>query len=179
VNERAVRRFARSLAILDLMPKAMELWTKEVAAEYLSMSVRRLMELSAEGKPKRYREVDPETKREAVMFRCEEIKQMREESRAAVLSNALARVPRRFAIEAPAADRMVSLGQAKWATEASAAAPWLTLDDAAEYTGLPASVLQRFIEAGRLPAIDVGVRPGGHWRVKRSDLDAIQGDRLK
>jgi hypothetical protein len=30
-----------------------------------------------------------------------------------------------------------------------------------------------------LPAIDVGVRPGGHWRVKRSDLDAIQGDRLK
>jgi excisionase family DNA binding protein len=143
------------------------------------------MELSAEGKPKRYREVDPETKREAVMFRSDEIKQMREEMTGAPVPNALARVARRFAIEAPAADRMVSLGQAKWATEASAAAPssgdrpWITLDDAAEYTGLPASVLQRFIEAGRLPAIDVGVRPGGHWRVKRSDLDAIQGDRLK
>jgi excisionase family DNA binding protein len=153
------------------MPKQMELLTKELAAEQLGLSVRRLMELSAEGKPKRYREVDPETKREAVMFRFEEIKQMREESTAAPVPNALARVARRFAIEAPA--------EASAAAPSNGDRPWVTLDDAADYTGLPASVLQRLIEAGRLPAIDVGVRPGGHWRVKRSDLDAIQGDRLK
>jgi hypothetical protein len=33
------------------------------------------------------------------------------------------------------------------------------------------------VEAGELAALDVGVRPGGHWRVRRLDVDAIEGKR--
>lgn len=55
---------------------------------------------------------------------------------------------------------------------------WLTLDECAEVTGLPASLVHSLIASGALPALDVGIRAGGKWRVKRTDLDAIQGSRL-
>ena len=56
--------------------------------------------------------------------------------------------------------------------------PWLTLDEAAEYSGLPASAVARLIHAGKLRALDVGIRPGGRYRIRRADLDALEGDRL-
>jgi excisionase family DNA binding protein len=52
---------------------------------------------------------------------------------------------------------------------------WLTLAEAEDYIRLPASYLLYMIECNELPARDVGIRAGGRWRVKRSDLDAIQG----
>lgn len=58
--------------------------------------------------------------------------------------------------------------------------PWLTLDQAAEYSGLPASFLARQIESGRLPALDIlaGTKAAGRcWRVKPSDLDELPGVR--
>jgi excisionase family DNA binding protein len=51
--------------------------------------------------------------------------------------------------------------------------PWLTIAEAADYTGLPESFLLHMIEEGDLPALDVGVRPGGKWRVSRRALDGI------
>ena len=57
------------------------------------------------------------------------------------------------------------------------AKPWLTIDESAAYLGLPASIIQKLVESGKLPALDCGPRPGGRWRVKRSDLDALEGDR--
>ena len=56
--------------------------------------------------------------------------------------------------------------------------PWLTLGEAAEYSGLPKSVILTLIEASQLKAIDCGPRPGGRYRVKRSDLDALEGMNL-
>lgn len=53
--------------------------------------------------------------------------------------------------------------------------PWLTLAEAAEYSGLPVSMIRAFIDAGSLKHLNVGPRPGGRWRVKRSDLDALEG----
>jgi len=50
---------------------------------------------------------------------------------------------------------------------------WLSLPEAAAYTGLPQSTLRKLIASRKLLALDVGPRPGGRWRVKRSDLDAI------
>jgi excisionase family DNA binding protein len=55
--------------------------------------------------------------------------------------------------------------------------PWLTLDEAAVYSGLPVSYLQKQIDDGCLAAIDVGVRPGGRYRVARRDLDTITATR--
>lgn len=55
---------------------------------------------------------------------------------------------------------------------------WLTLEEAEAYTGLPATFLASRIDAGALPALNVGIRAGGRYRVKRADLDAIQGDQV-
>ncbi len=63
------------------------------------------------------------------------------------------------------------------AREVPALKPWLTISEAAEYLGLPASTIERLVKSGTLPALDCGPRPGGKWRVKRSDLDALEGDR--
>jgi hypothetical protein len=52
--------------------------------------------------------------------------------------------------------------------------PWLTLDEAENYSGLPAGFLLEHIAAGKLPALNVGRRKGGQWRVARRDLDQLQ-----
>ena len=50
---------------------------------------------------------------------------------------------------------------------------WLSLPEAAAYTGLPQSTLRKLMASRKLPALDTGPRLGGRWRIKRSDLDAI------
>jgi excisionase family DNA binding protein len=50
---------------------------------------------------------------------------------------------------------------------------WMSAKEAAEYSGLPVSTMKVLIGTGKIPAIDCGPRPGGRWRVKRSDLDAL------
>jgi len=56
---------------------------------------------------------------------------------------------------------------------------WLTVEEAAHYSGLPASFLISLIEERRLGAIDVGEGPpGGRYRVARCALDAISAPRL-
>jgi excisionase family DNA binding protein len=48
---------------------------------------------------------------------------------------------------------------------------WLTLQEAVEYSGLPAGTLLEFLHSGRLPALDVGRRRrGGRWRIRQVDL---------
>jgi predicted site-specific integrase-resolvase len=48
---------------------------------------------------------------------------------------------------------------------------WLTLQEAVDYSGLPAGTLLEFLLSGRLPAIDVGRRRrGGRWRIRQVDL---------
>ena len=48
---------------------------------------------------------------------------------------------------------------------------WLTLREAADYSGLPAATLLEFLLSGRLPALDVGRRRrGGRWRIRQVDL---------
>jgi len=53
--------------------------------------------------------------------------------------------------------------------------PWLTLIEAAEYTGLPASYLLKQAKYGALDARDVGPRPGGRWRFSRHSLKVFSG----
>jgi excisionase family DNA binding protein len=141
------------------MPKHIELLTKHLAAARLGLSVRRVMELAQDGTFTRHRSFDPETKREAVMIDAAEVA-------AYQAANTPAAAPLLLAAPAAADDDGDDDGK-----------PWLTLAGAAEYSGLPASHLLAAIESGELAARDVGVRPGGHWRVRRLDLDAIEGKR--
>lgn len=61
---------------------------------------------------------------------------------------------------------------------AAVAKPWIPLDEAAAYSGLPKSLLLHLIRQRKLAAFDCGPRPGGRYRVKRSDLDALEGEKL-
>jgi excisionase family DNA binding protein len=50
---------------------------------------------------------------------------------------------------------------------------WLSLAEAAAYTGLPQSTLRKLLASRKLLGLDTGPRFGGRWRIKRSDLDEI------
>jgi excisionase family DNA binding protein len=157
------------------MPKKVDLLTKQIAAERLGLSVRRVMELSNDGTFTRHRAFDPDTKREAVMFDADEVEKFKASASATPApydpSRGLAVRPR-LPLDEYDIDDGDELHDLRGAGRL-----WLTLAEAAEYSGLPASILQAMVEVGELAALDVGVRPGGHWRVRRLDLDAIEGKR--
>jgi excisionase family DNA binding protein len=185
------------------MSKKLELLTKQVAADRLNLSVRRLQELAAAGKFTRHRRFDPETKREVFMFDAAEVQAMADlkEYNVAPAPAAVRPIEHRVSFErAPAASdrkfidsRPVDYRAADAAARVNAALavrerrppldeydidtprPWLTIDEAAAYSGLPASYLLGLIMAGELKARNVGPRPGGRWRVRKLDLDAIAG----
>jgi hypothetical protein len=55
------------------------------------------------------------------------------------------------------------------------AAPFLTLQSASEYSGLPKEILAGLLRDGMLP----GARHSGEWYIKRADLDALEPERAK
>ena len=59
------------------------------------------------------------------------------------------------------------------AAAAGGGADWLTLGQAAKYLGVAQSTIRKWCDSGRLPAF---YTPGGHRRLRRSDLDAFLGD---
>lgn len=139
-----------------------EYLTKEVAAKRSGRSVRRLLELAAAGKVRKKIVQDPRNNNRPIsLFNAADIDALArgETSTAMVLQAKAPPVP--FAAmpqrAAPISDR-----------------PWLTLDEAADYSGLPASFLLGMIKRKKLPALDVGPRKGGRWRVAKRDIDAIR-----
>ena len=146
--------------------------SKRRAAEALGISPRRLLELSQSGRIKRHYHNDPQTHRRAAVFARPDVERLAAERiQAAPQSAASVAIPggtlrpSSQAIALPAPDR-----------------PWLTLNEAAAYTGLPASFLGSLITGGKLAALDIGAwrgRDGGRWRVNRRDLDGIGGKLLK
>ena len=58
------------------------------------------------------------------------------------------------------------------AAPALGGADWLTLGEAAKYLGVAQSTIRKWCDSGRLPAF---YTPGGHRRLRRSDLDAFLG----
>jgi excisionase family DNA binding protein len=56
---------------------------------------------------------------------------------------------------------------------------WLTLAEATDYSGLPESIVLQLVLTRKLPAMDVGRRRGGRWRIRRSDLERLEGQLLE
>jgi excisionase family DNA binding protein len=143
---------------------APEFVSKEIAAERLGLSVRRVLELSASGVLKRRQVLDPVTKRRQTVFASADVHRAVMDGKQRLVAyrggaGEVAALPpvQEISAPSPAPDR-----------------PWLTVDEAAGYSGLPASFLLGMIEERRLGALDVGVRPGGRYRVARRDVDAIK-----
>jgi excisionase family DNA binding protein len=147
--------------------------SKAVAAKRLGLSVRRLMEISAAGKLKRYKGEDPATRRESVMFDAGEVARLKDAwTPKAVVPAALPRPARSTALVSYPNDK----GRALDSSGQNGPRPWLDLAQASEYSGLPEKAIRDLIRRGKLRALDVGVRPGGRYRIARRDLDAIEGD---
>ena len=146
-------------------PPSKEYVSKEIAADRLGLSVRRVLELSARGLLKRRTVRDPVTKREQTVFLAADVDRVIDGQRRAVAYRVgaaeVAALPPPPASSAPPPPNTT----------------WLTLEEAAAYCGLPVSYIQKQIDAGCLTFIDVGPRPGGRYRVTRRDLDMISGGR--
>src|SRR5215203_7388969 len=79
-----------------------------------------------------------------------------------------------YALPAPAATTAEETGDGDAALDHSR--PWLTLAQAAEYSGLPASYLAWAAGREVFEALDVGIRPGGRWRFHRDSLANAPGE---
>ena len=135
-----------------------ELLAKDVAADRLGISVRRLMEISAEGKLTRHRQYDPAIKRETSMFSAAEVERLAKEwTMALVPAPGFPPMP---ADPLPAAKHK----------------PWVNLETASEITGLSTRLLVRLIHSGKLAALDEHTPGHSRWRVHRAALDAITGE---
>jgi hypothetical protein len=146
----------------------MEYLSKAVAAERLGLSVRRLMELADQRGVPKYRQFDPQTRRQAATFASADIARLKAEW-APKIAPAAAIPPSKSAAVVPAAAATPSPVQ-------NGPRPWLDIAQASQYSGLPAAAIRDLIRRGKLRALDVGVRPGGRYRVKLSDLSALEGD---
>src|SRR5262249_20343039 len=117
----------------------------------------------------RYTKADPATRRDTVMFRASDI------AGYVKALSASAPVPvRRPLLES---HPIVAIEKPVPAPPA-AAARWLTVAEAAVFTGLPESAILKLIAAGMLKAIDCGPRPGGRYRMRPIDLDQLEGERI-
>jgi len=148
-----------------------EYLSKQIAAQRLGLSVRRVLELSSAGKIRRTREVDPATGRENTVLLAADV--------ARLTRNAVNAVNGVFPASGGAAEvRLARPNLALPPIEPPAPRLWMTAAEAAEYSGLPASFLVHAIDTGALLALDVGVRPGGRYRIRRADIDAMEGQKL-
>lgn len=169
---------------------------KPQAAKRLGISPRRLLELAASGRIKRHYLKNTRSQRKIVTFKTDDVERLaRERDEQALLppsyephstSQLSLKVNKHKGTVHGGSDlaSLATLISTKLLPAAPAGPPreWLTVEEAANYTGLPASFLLELIHktmelkrlAGpRLPALDVGVRPGGRWRISKRDLDAL------
>jgi excisionase family DNA binding protein len=169
--------------------KTNEWLSKEEAGVRLGkLSNRRVLELAAEGRLESERVRDPNTGQMVVRIHSGSIERLLDERNAPKpIPDPSPRKPgevrepphpsqslARRVTEVMAIAQMLREGYANGAASARSARLWLTVDEAADYSGLPAVTLRGLIGRGNLPAMDVGIRRGGRWRVRRIDLERIE-----
>jgi len=140
--------------------------TKEIAAQRSGRSVRRLLELANRGSIRK-RIVKDETNgnRALAVFHAGDI---------AALARGENPPATSLQISGPVGP-VATLPQGEETANHAAPRLWLTIAEAADYSGLPASFLLHMITCKKLLALDVGPRPGGRWRIARRDLEAFAG----
>jgi len=144
-----------------------EYLNKAIASKRAGLSVRRLLELASRGVIRKKLITDPKNGNRALaVFAASDIERLKHRERSST----------ELQISGPVRP-IAALPHSDSASVISPTRPWLTVAEAGEYSGLPSSFITRLVEAGKLPGLDVGVRPGGRWRVAKRDLDALKGER--
>jgi len=164
--------------------------SKAQAAERLDLSPRRVLELAKQGKLQSSRVIQPTTGQPVIVIHAGSVEHYRDKLSAPLVWGDAAREPCANgtqthvpdAAREPCANRTGThalptigeiLGVISRATRPRYAL-WLTLDQAADYSGLPAAILRAWVQSGKLAALDVGRRRGGRYRLSRRDLDGIR-----
>lgn len=152
---------------------------KNEAAERLKLSTRAVLDAASKGKIRSEKQRDTKTRQLAVMLNAADVERYAYEREHPEESQANSAVPAR---RMPGgSDRLVPAGSSimmDWIdlnVKPKHLHPWLTIQEASDYSGLPKSTIEKLIHAGQLKAIDCGPRPGGKYRIKRIDLDALEG----
>lgn len=150
---------------------------KDLAEKKSGLSARRLLELAARGDIRKQHVYDPKSKRRIAVFHAVDIAALT--ARGPIIAEAKSHVTQLIPLRKDAGSLATLPLPTSAGVPAAPAAPrpWLTVGESADYSGLPASFLAHLVENGRLPALDVGVRPGGRWRIARRDIDAIKGEK--
>jgi len=163
------------------MNRQTEYLNKELAATRSGLSVRRLLELASNGRIRKRHFKDPKSKRIIAVFHTADLDKLKSGS---VGDTKYRSVPDTRVMRFPSSEASPHIASSEALPHSDSASvisptrPWMTLAEAGEYSGLPSSFITRLIEAGKLPGLDVGVRPGGRWRVAKRDLDALKGERM-
>jgi len=165
-----------------------EYLNKELAAKHLGLSVRRILELAQRGVIEKEYTYDPKARRRVAVFSRSSLDNVKDNRHNYLQTAGLPEKPAKrggsYANDSQVSQSNTLIQLLEQAARKDAAtgnfapAPaWLTLTDAETFIGLPEAFLAAQIRAGKLPALDVGVRPGGRWRVSKRDLEAIAGER--
>lgn len=166
-------------ATTAVSPPDAEVWiTKEQAAAILAVSrngrkpqpisPRRILEFTQMNVLRSAKQRDPKSGQMMIVVSAADVERFRQERENPPTLPAIPNEPRPKLLGAPSAP-------ARTATQAWQPYEWLTLAEASACLRLPESYLLALVKTGKLPSLDVGPRPGGQYRVKRADLDAIQG----
>lgn len=154
---------------------ATDTWiTKKEAAKLLAvsrnggkpqpLSERRILEYTQTGALRSAKQRDPKSGQTMVVVSLKDAMRLKHEREHPPVLPAVPNEPKQKLLAAPPVAVVPSCA-------------WLTLAEAEIYSGLPETFLLVLIAGHVLPALNVGVRAGGRWRVKRTDLDRIEGQK--
>lgn len=168
----------RAVALIgpDSKPK-FEVVTKAIAAKELGLSPRRLLEVAAARGIRRVRHKERDSRHWSMYFSAVDVAREKNRDKSKVIKG-LTGPP---TLDASGSSVAVNASMSLIANlithlqsaELGVLPLFLTLDQAARYSGLPASTLKSLIDSGELPARNVGVRKGGQWRISKKALEAI------
>ena len=128
--------------------------TKEIAADLLGLSPRRVLELADEGKIGKHESYNPQTKRRQTVLLGKDVKRL-----AADRQPGAGLVPTSAAPPQPAASPR----------------PWLRIAELAAEWGVSEGAVYELIRSGDLPARRFACRDP--WRIHRADLEGLRGER--
>jgi hypothetical protein len=147
-----------------------EWWTRERAAAFLGIDVRKLRKLAQGGRIRR-QHVPPGPGRpyQAVLYLATDVIAYKAEAAAGDASTG---VPHVRPVEAPAGALTVAIGLlAERLAPPARVRRWLTLDEAVEYSGLPRAYLLRMARHVENDiAMNVGTEARPRWRFDRDKL---------
>lgn len=151
-----------------------EWWSRELAAKYLEVSVRKLRSVAAAGRIRR-KHIPPAPGRpyQSVVYNVADVEGYKAE---ALAGSSPAVMP---VVNAPHLPASLLPAALELLGQRLAPPPrvrrWLTLDEAVEYSGLPRAYLQRFAREGGAfgidqPCMNVGTAARPRWRFDRDQF---------